>query len=355
MIDINTNIKIAVAGCGSAGRNNIRIFAGIDDVEVVACCDTDEAITSFTAKQFGIKAQYTRVQDMLETEAVDALVVAVPDGSHLEVALEAFNRGVHVFCENPLASNYAEAVEMTKAARDSGLTAVVNFSGRNNPLLTAALSCVREGDIGRVRYMEAAYMQNRLDSRILDDPHEEKRLVWRLSTAAGSAGVIGELGSVLYDFAGEICGKLTDVSTTIKNIAGFDEVEEYQELDLTAGDIFISHLGFEGGAVGLIRGSWTAGGPDEHISLTIYGESGSLMLDTENSENEYRLYSADGPEAVSVEAAPETALHENFISAIKGEAVAQSDFDHALKIQYYIEQSRLSADAGLRLPLEDNE
>ncbi|MBI9106241.1 MAG: Gfo/Idh/MocA family oxidoreductase [Spirochaetales bacterium] len=353
MIDINTNIKIAVAGCGSAGRNNIRAFSGLDDVEIVACCDNDEKIAAFTAGQFGLASHYTEVKDMLEAEAVDVLVVAVPDGGHLEVSLEAFARGVHVFCENPLASNYAEAVEMTRAARHSGLTAAINFSGWNIPLLSSAVNSIKEGRLGRIRYMEAAYMQNRLDSRILDDPYEEKRLIWRLSKAAGSAGVIGELGSVLYDLAERVCGELAEVSTTISNIAGFDEVEEYQELDLTAGDTFISQLGFANGAAGLLRASWTAGGPHEQVSLTVYGEDGALRLDTENAENEYTLYTPDGPEVVSVDPAPETTLHENFISAVKGEAVLLSDFDHGLKIQYYIEQSMLSSDGGLRLQLNE--
>lgn len=353
MIDINTNIRIAVAGCGSAGRNNIRAFSALDDVEIVACCDSDEKIAEFTAQQFGIAVHYTDVKNMLDTEAVDVLVVAVPDGAHLEVSLEAFGRGVHVFCENPMASNYAEAVEMTRAARESGLTAAVNFSLRNSPLLSAALRCISEGTLGRIRYVEAAFMQNRLDSRILDDPYEEKRLIWRLSSSAGSAGVIGELGSALYDLVEGIGGELTEVSTSIKNIAGFDEVQEYQELELTAGDTFISQLGFNTGAAGVLRGSWTAGGPHEQISLTVYGEAGSLRLDSEISPNEYTLYSAEGPETVAVEAEAENALHENFISAVKGEAVLNSDFDHALKIQYYIEQSRLSSDGGLRLELNE--
>ena len=50
MIEINTNIKIAVAGCGSAGRNNIREFLKMDDLEISACCDTEEALAQFTAR-----------------------------------------------------------------------------------------------------------------------------------------------------------------------------------------------------------------------------------------------------------------------------------------------------------------
>jgi predicted dehydrogenase len=352
MININTDIKIAVAGCGSAGRNNIREFLKIDDVEITACCDTEEVIARHTSNEFGIPEYYTNIVDMLDNEAIDALIVSVPDGEHLLVSIEALKRGVNVFCENPLASNYGEAVEMTRIARESGLTAVVNNNLMSMPVVNSALRYIENGLLGRVKYMEASFMQNRLDSRILDDPYEEKRLLWRLSSAAGSAGALGELGFLLYDIAVRICGDLSGVSTMIKNIAGFDEIEEYQELDLSAGDTFVSQIEFTGGAAGVLRGSWTAGGPHEQITLTVYGEEASLMLDTNLSENDFTVYSVDGPQKIPAEKIPESGLHESFISALKGESLAVSDFDKGLKIQYYLEQSRLSNDGGLRLDLE---
>lgn len=352
MININTNIKIAIAGCGSAGRNNIREFLKLDDVEITACCDNEETLARHTSDEFGIPAYYTNVVEMLDNEAVDALVVAVPDGEHLVVSVEAFKRGVSVFCENPLASNYAEAVEMTRVARESGLTAVVNNNIMSLPVVNSAMKYIESGRLGRVKYLEASFMQNRLDSRILDDPYEEKRLLWRLSSTAGSAGAIGELGFVLYDLAVSICGDPAGVSTMVKNIAGFDEIEEYQELDLSAGDTFISQIDFTGGAAGLIRGSWTAGGPEEQITLTVYGEDASLMMDTNLSENDFTVYSADGSEKVSAEKILESSLHESFIATLKGESLPVSDFDKGLKIQYYIDQSQLSSDGGLRLQLD---
>ena len=351
MIEINTDIKIAVAGCGSAGRNNIRAFLNIDEVEISACSDPEETIARHTSQEFGVHSYYADTVEMLENEAIDALIIAVPDGEHLAVALEAFSRGISVFCENPLAANYAEAVEMTRAARESGLTAMVNNSAADTALVKTALKYIDDGRLGRVKYFEASYMQNRLDSRILDDPYEEKRLLWRLSSAAGSAGALGELGYVLYHLAAEVCGDPAEVSTMIKNIAGFDEIEEYQELDLTAGDTFSCQLDFGGSTAGLIRGSWTAGGPHEQLTLSVYGENSSLMIDTNQSDDEFTVYSADGVESVKADNLVEVGLHEAFIAAVKGEGVPVSDFDHALKIQYFIEQSRLSADAGLRLQL----
>ncbi len=355
MIEINTNIKIAVAGCGSAGRNNIREFLKMDDLEISACCDTEEALAQFTAREFGIPSWYTSVAEMLDASAVDALIVAVPDGEHLSVSLEAFGRGIHVFCENPLASNYAEAVEMTRAARESGLIAMMNNDIFEIPVVKSALNYIAEGSLGRVKYFEASYMQNRLEPAILNDPYEEKRLLSRLSAVSGSAGAVGELGSALFDVAAKVCGTPSEVSGLVKNISGFENIEEYYEFDLTAGDTFICQLDFLSGAVGVIRGSWTAGGAHQQVTMNVYGEQASLSLDTNASENSFTVVSANGSATLPADAAAGNSLYDDFISAVKGEGTTVSDFDQALQIQYYIEQSRLSAEGGLRLPLDTGE
>ena len=350
MIEINTDINIAVVGCGSAGRNNIREFLKIDELHIAACCDSEETIARYTAQEFGIPAYYSDLNEMLDAEAVDALVVAVPDGEHLGAAVEALKRGINVFCENPLASNYAEAVEMTRYARESGLVAMVNDSISDMPVVKAAVDYIKKGSLGRIKYVEASFMQNRLDAAVLDDPYEEKRLLWRLSSMTGSAGAIGELGSALFGLVSSVCGEPQEVSAMIKNVAGFSDVEEYRELDLSAGDTFVCQLEFGEASAGVIRGSWTAGGPHEQVTLTVYGEQGMLSLDTGASESAFTVLSADGRAEIPV-GTPDSSLQELFISAVKGEASPVSDFDSALKIQFFVEQSRLSAEGGLKLQL----
>ena len=350
MIEINTDIRIAVAGCGSAGRNNIREFLKVDEVHIAACCDTEETIARFTSQEFGIPAFYTDLNEMLEAEAVDVLVVALPDGEHLPAVMDALNRGINVFCENPLAASYAEAVEMTRAARDSGLVAMVNDSLLSIPVIKSAVEYSNKGSLGRIKYIEASFMQNRLNTAVLDDPYEEKRLLWRLSSATGSAGAIGELGAALFSLLVSICGDPSDVSAMIKDIAAFNKVEEYSDLELTAGDTFICQLDFKGSTAGLIRGSWTAGGPHEQVTLNVYGELGMLSLDTALSESTFSVVSPEGKTEIPAET-PDSSLQDLFISAVKGEAVPVSGFDSALKIQYFIEQGRLSAEGGLKIQL----
>ena len=352
MFDIGTDIRLGLAGCGSAGRAAVRIFSGMDGVAVTACCDTEEDLAERTARESGIAKYYTDTREMLENEALDGLLIAVPDSAHAGLVVEALERGIGVFCENPLAAGYAEAVELTRAARESGLTAVINFPNRSSRLLSAACDYIESGRIGRVKYIEASLMQNRIDSILHDDVYEEKSLLWRMSSAAGSAGVLGELGSELLDLCARITGDPVELSAMVKNIAGLDGIDEFKELDLTAGDTFICQLGFSDGKAGLLRGSWTAGGPEEQYTLTVYGEDAVLKLDTQQSEDSFSVYSSSGREDVPAATYTSAGPHEQFISALQGEILPEADFDHALKIQYFVEQAMLSDQGGLRLPLE---
>ena len=352
MFEMDTEIRLAVAGCGKAGRSAVRAFSAMDGVAVRACCDTEEELASRTAAEFGISKYYTDIHELLDTEGLDGLVIAVPDAAHGEFLHKALEMGVGVFCESPLAADYTEAVEMTRAARESGLTAVINFPNRSNRLLSAACEYIESGRIGRIKYIEASLMQNRIDSILHDDVHEEKRLLWRMSSAAGSAGVLGELGSELFDLIGRIAGDPEELSAMVKNIAGLDTIEEYQELELSAGDTFVCQLSFSDGCAGLIRGSWTAGGPEEHYTLSVYGEDAVLKLDTSQSEDSFTVFSSAGREDVPAGLHAAAGPHDQFISALQGEIIPDADFDHALKIQYFVEQAMLSDQGGLRLQLE---
>ena len=109
---------------------------------------------------------------------------------------------------------------------------------------------------------------------------------------------------------------------------------------------------FRDGAAGVVRGSWTAGGPAEQITMTVYGEHAMVSLDTSVSESEFTFHSAEGAEKIKADTVSMTGLYESFLTAVKGEGAAVSDFNQALKIQYYIEQSLLSAEGGLRLHID---
>ena len=52
------------------------------------------------------------------------------------------------------------------------------------------------GEIGKVRHIEASYLQSWLVSKAWGDWSTESQWLWRLSTKHGSNGVLGDVGMV---------------------------------------------------------------------------------------------------------------------------------------------------------------
>ena len=61
------------------------------------------------ASQFGIKRQYTTVEELLKDGGADALVIGTPNFLHAPQALAALQSGIPVLVEKPMAMNAVEA------------------------------------------------------------------------------------------------------------------------------------------------------------------------------------------------------------------------------------------------------
>jgi len=128
------SVRIAVIGVGALGRHHARILAQLPDVELAGVVDINEA----RAREIGgvVNAPWsTNASEMLGR--VDAVTVAVPTESHLNVALPFLQRGTAVLVEKPLARDAGEARQMMAAAAASGAVFAVGHTERYNPAVTA--------------------------------------------------------------------------------------------------------------------------------------------------------------------------------------------------------------------------
>lgn len=92
----------------------------------------------------------------------DAAIIAAPTRLHLPLGLQAFARGWHVLMEKPLASSYAEGLQLTQAASAAGKHLQVGHLERFNPAVVAAAPYVRGA-----RYVTCERL-GRLSGRSLD-------------------------------------------------------------------------------------------------------------------------------------------------------------------------------------------
>lgn len=109
------------------------------------------------ASEHGIERCYTSLDSMLEDPEVKAVYIASPNYAHARQAIKCMERGRHVLCEKPMASNAREVRLMTEAARRNGVLLKEAMIATLNP--NFGRLCENIGRVGAVRRYFASYCQ----------------------------------------------------------------------------------------------------------------------------------------------------------------------------------------------------
>lgn len=166
------------------------------DVELVALCGRNPARLSDLAERFGFRGTHRDYRDLLARADLDAVAVVVPDDLHKEIVLAAIARGLHVLCEKPLANSVADAREMLDAATKAGVRHMVLFTWRWQPHYQYVKSLVDAGAFGRLYRTQLAFITNFAHDGLYQ---------WRLDPERAN-GVLGDLGSHMFDLSRWLCG-----------------------------------------------------------------------------------------------------------------------------------------------------
>jgi predicted dehydrogenase len=113
----------------------------MDGVELVGVVDTKPGRADEVAATFGTRA-WPSASELIGR--IDAVTIAVPTVSHLEVALPFLERGVAALVEKPLAPTVADAERLIAAAGRCGATLAAGHTERFNPAVVAAMPLVAD-------------------------------------------------------------------------------------------------------------------------------------------------------------------------------------------------------------------
>jgi predicted dehydrogenase len=139
--DTNKKIRIGVVGVGYLGKYHLEKYLGIEGVEVVGICDTNEQ----TGKKIGADNGIPHILDYHRLIGmVDAVSIVVPTVYHHPVAIDFLNAGVDVFVEKPITTNLVEAQSLIDTAESRGLILQVGHLERFNPAILALEGTSRE-------------------------------------------------------------------------------------------------------------------------------------------------------------------------------------------------------------------
>jgi predicted dehydrogenase len=128
----------------------------IPEVTVAAVAARDPGRARRFAARHRIRRVHDSYQDLIDDPAIDAVYIPLPNSLHAQWTLRAIQAGKHVLCEKPFTANAGEAAEVAAAARASGLVVMEAFHYRYHPLARRMQEVVAAGEIGPLRYLEAA-------------------------------------------------------------------------------------------------------------------------------------------------------------------------------------------------------
>lgn len=339
-------VRLLIVGTGGMAKNHAEGFSAIPGVSVVGGVDTRPAQLAAFQETHGIPHGFASIDDALRWGEFDAVTNVTPDAAHYTTTLPFLAAGKHVLCEKPLATNEAAAAEMAEAAEKAGVVNMVNLSYRNVAALQHAAKMVRDGAIGTIRHFEASYLQSWLTQDAWGAWDKESQWLWRLSTAHGSKGVLGDVGIHILDYATFIAGQsVTEISC---RLATFDKAPggKIGEYVLDANDSATMQVVLDNGALGTVAATRFASGHHNDLRLRLYGDKGALEVQFEKTVS--RLFGCLGDaiktaEWHEIDCPPVPTIYQRFIAAIRGEGAAEPTFARGAELQKMLDRAEQSA------------
>ena len=300
------SVNVAIIGTKFMGKAHSNAWSSapkffdlpVKPVMKVACGQDVDSANSFAAN-WGWESVETDWRKVVERPDIDIIDVCTPTYLHKDIVVAAAAQGKHIFCEKPIALNYAEAKIMYDAAEAAGVLHYVNHNYRRTPAVAFARHLIESGKIGRIYHWRGAYLQD-----WITDPNYP--LTWQFRRETAGAGPHYDLNSHSVDLARYLVGEVASVSAMLKTfvherplpMAGAATFQAGKSSagsgPVTVDDAAFMVAEFENGALGTFEASRFASGRKNFNFFEIYGSLGSLAFNLERM-NELRYLDYTNP------------------------------------------------------------
>jgi predicted dehydrogenase len=155
---------------------------------------------------------YPSVSAAAAASTIKFVDICTPTATHRQLVLDAFARGLHVFCEKPVAVTASEARELAAAARAAKRVLFPCHQYRQNPAWVALRGLIDAGAIGRWHLAEFHVYRAEADRGAIADG-----VPWRARRENSLGGVLLDHGThllyLLLDVGGMPQSMLAHVTT----------------------------------------------------------------------------------------------------------------------------------------------
>ena len=172
-------IQVALAGAGAFGEKHLDGIKNIPDVEVIALIGRDMAKTQAVADKYGIGFVTDDLAAALALPELDAVILCTPTQMHAAQTLQCLRAGKHVQVEIPLADSWADAEEVLKVQKETGLVAMVGHTRRFNPSHQWVHNKITAGELNIQQMDVQTYFFRRTNTNAKGEPRSwTDHLLW---------------------------------------------------------------------------------------------------------------------------------------------------------------------------------
>jgi predicted dehydrogenase/aryl-alcohol dehydrogenase-like predicted oxidoreductase len=174
------------------------------------------------AARLGVPKAYHSYAEVLSDPDVHIVYIALPNHLHCEWTINCAEKGKHILCEKPAATNHGEIMTMIESVRRHGVFFMEAFMYRCHPQTAKLVSLIRDGAVGTVRFIRTTFTY--------DMGYDFKNIRLQNSLAGGSIMDIGcYCTSMARLLAGAAIGRESAEPEEVKGLAHLGSASRVDE------------------------------------------------------------------------------------------------------------------------------
>ena len=212
-------IRLACIGCGRIAQDHLDAISMIKTAKIVSVVDINTDVVESVANQFKCDS-FSSYTDLFDKSDIDAVLICTPPDTHTEIISYFLDRGIHVLCEKPLATNTKDGEKIWKKAKDANVICMMATKFRFVEDIIKAKGIIESGKLGNILFFENTF------SSYVD---MSKR--WNAQPKISGGGVLIDNGTHSLDIAKFLLGGIDSIQVVqgaqIQNISVEDSVKVF--------------------------------------------------------------------------------------------------------------------------------
>lgn len=281
-------IKWGIIGCGDVAEiKSGPAFQKVANSELVAVMRRNKAKAKDFSQRHNVPFYYDSVDDIINHPEINALYIATPPSTHLEIAKQCLAAGKFVYLEKPMTLNADEAKELEKIVTENDKIVIAHYR-RNLPAFLKVKELLNDNCIGKVHFADITILQSKTNNVIVKTEDN-----WRLKPETSGGGYFHDIAPHQIDLMLHYFG-------SVKKAEGYATSTQNNKV----ADIVNGIITFENGIQ--FRGIWNFIASEIEVkdSCKIYGEKGTIRFSFYgeevflNTEDKNETFSFKNPQHV---------------------------------------------------------